>query len=110
MVQALIKSVFSFVHWSELDLLVKMLRFKFCLIFFKLLSLLCLSKATCPPNSTPGKDNGKCYSFLLGATDFNTAEMSCNEFGGHLVSICNAFENNFLDGIIRFVLKYQCDL
>uniref|UniRef100_A0A914CX09 C-type lectin domain-containing protein n=1 Tax=Acrobeloides nanus TaxID=290746 RepID=A0A914CX09_9BILA len=28
--------------------------------------------------------------------DFNSAERACTEVGGHLVSICNVFENNIL--------------
>lgn len=35
---------------------------------------------------------------MTATADFVSAERSCNEVGGHLVSICNAFENNFLAG------------
>uniref|UniRef100_A0A914CX32 C-type lectin domain-containing protein n=1 Tax=Acrobeloides nanus TaxID=290746 RepID=A0A914CX32_9BILA len=70
--------------------------FKVYFAFFKFVILSNLSQATCPPNSTPGTNNGKCYSFFDTQGDFNAAERDCTEVGGHLVSICNAFENNIL--------------
>uniref|UniRef100_A0A914DNN6 C-type lectin domain-containing protein n=1 Tax=Acrobeloides nanus TaxID=290746 RepID=A0A914DNN6_9BILA len=70
--------------------------FKVYFAIFKFVILSNLNQATCPPNSTPGTNNGKCYSFFDTPGDFNAAERGCTEVGGHLVSICNAFENNIL--------------
>jgi hypothetical protein len=53
----------------------------------------------CPLNGLSSMNNdNKCYYFFSAEQDFIKAERTCEEQGGHLVSICNAFVNNFLKG------------
>ena len=41
----------------------------------------------------------RCYKYVSQATNFLAAEKSCNSMGGSLVSVSNAFENSYIDGM-----------
>lgn len=69
------------------------------LLSFIFLNLIFI-EAKCPATSTKGINNNKCYYFIGSAADFITAERTCNEIGGHLVSVCNAWDNNLLQSTL----------
>uniref|UniRef100_A0A914EE58 C-type lectin domain-containing protein n=1 Tax=Acrobeloides nanus TaxID=290746 RepID=A0A914EE58_9BILA len=51
----------------------------------------------CPLNGLESPSNSnKCYFFFSPTLNFLDAEQLCSEQGGHLASVCNTFENNFL--------------
>uniref|UniRef100_A0AC34G6W6 C-type lectin domain-containing protein n=1 Tax=Panagrolaimus sp. ES5 TaxID=591445 RepID=A0AC34G6W6_9BILA len=58
-----------------------------------LFAFFCVSNG-CPFESI--KYQKACYIFQSNATTFISAEIACNEMGGNLTSIHDAFENNFL--------------
>ncbi|KAE9552899.1 hypothetical protein FO519_003884 [Halicephalobus sp. NKZ332] len=51
----------------------------------------------CPSGTTPSTlDNSTCYQFVATSANFQNAEIQCNNYGGHLVSIQSGFENSFI--------------
>uniref|UniRef100_A0AC34G3E9 C-type lectin domain-containing protein n=1 Tax=Panagrolaimus sp. ES5 TaxID=591445 RepID=A0AC34G3E9_9BILA len=60
-----------------------------CVLLFFCLFL--LTKSACPNGTLSWKEH--CYSFVTNATGFALAEISCNNAGGNLISVHDAFSN-----------------
>ncbi|EFP09146.1 hypothetical protein CRE_25235 [Caenorhabditis remanei] len=63
---------------------------------FFLLSLPFLVNAQCGVGAIYNEKNNLCYRLYKAAVDFNTAEMICSTLNGHLASVHNLDDNNFL--------------
>lgn len=57
------------------------------------------SLAACPPGAIQGINAGDCYHARFQYANMDTAEQKCTSYGGHLVSVTNAFTNKFIYNI-----------
>jgi hypothetical protein len=67
--------------------------YKFFLIFALYFPLVF---AKCPQGAIQGLKSEDCYVYKVKSMRFNQAEEDCKQLNGHLTSILNVFENNFL--------------
>uniref|UniRef100_A0A914DXG4 C-type lectin domain-containing protein n=1 Tax=Acrobeloides nanus TaxID=290746 RepID=A0A914DXG4_9BILA len=65
-------------------------------LFFS--SILSLALATCPPGMISGLSSNICYLLVKDPKTWTAAEYDCNEKGGNLASVSDAFQNNLLLG------------
>jgi hypothetical protein len=72
---------------------------KFISLFLNFVILHAICYADCPPGALRGLSSHMCYKVITQETSFLEAETNCMYAqGGHLVSITDGFENNFLAG------------
>jgi hypothetical protein len=82
-------------------------------LFFAILYEIC---ASCPNGTFPNVVGDKCYFIPKDSSQFDPAELSCQNHNGDLASISNAFDNTDLIGKTmggsfyahRWLLRAEC--
>ena len=60
----------------------------------------------CPKGTIPSNlNNSTCYEFITTPSSFQNAEIQCNNYGGHLVSIESGFDNSFIVRKLNIILN-----